>query len=126
MAIRAVRGAIQVNVDDPDVIVEATATLISEVIGRNALCAEDIISVLFTMTPDLTREFPAAAARRLGLIDVPLMCATEVDVPHALPRVIRLMAHIQTDRLRSEIRHIYLHGAALLRPDLASGDSDEN
>jgi len=118
--IRAVRGAVQVDRDDPDVILAETRALLTEVISRNRLTAEDIISVVFTMTPDLVSGFPAAAARDLGLTDVPLLCATEIDVPNALARVIRLLAHITTDQPRSAIEHVYLRGAARLRPDLAA------
>lgn len=118
--IRAVRGAVQIDRDDPEVILAETRELLVEVISRNGLTAEDIISVVFTMTPDLVSGFPAAAARELGLTDVPLLCATEIDVPNALARVIRLLAHISTDRPRSAVEHVYLRGAARLRPDLAA------
>jgi chorismate mutase len=120
MAVRAVRGAIQVGRDDPTAIADGTAELLAEVIGRNDVDAEDIISVVFTVTPDLTSGFPAAAARALGLTDVPLLCATEIGVPGALPRVVRLLAHVESDRPRPAIRHVYLGGAAALRPDLAA------
>ena len=118
-AVRAVRGATQVDEDDRDQILEATAELVSEVMTRNSLTTDDVISVIFTATPDLTAEFPALAARKLGFNEVPLLCASEIDVPHALPRVIRLMAHIETDRPRSEIQHVYLRGAVALRLDIA-------
>jgi chorismate mutase len=117
-AVRAVRGAIQVDRDDPEDIFTSTSTLLTEVIARNDLAAEDIISVVFTMTPDLASGFPATAARALGLSDVPLLCATEIGVRDAMQRVIRLLAHIQTDRARSAVEHVYLRGAARLRPDL--------
>lgn len=118
--VRAVRGAIQIDRDDPGVITEETRTLLAEVLRRNALSSDDIISIFFTVTPDLASGFPAAAARELGLTEVPLMCATEIGVPGALPRVIRLLAHIQTERARSAIEHVYLRGAENLRPDLVS------
>jgi chorismate mutase len=117
-AVRAVRGAIQVDRDDPEDIFTGTRTLLTEVIARNELSGEDIISVLFTMTPDLESGFPAAAARALGLTDVPLLCATEIGVRDAMQRVIRLLAHIQTDRAQSAVEHVYLRGAKRLRPDL--------
>jgi chorismate mutase len=120
MAVRAVRGAIQIDRDDPAAIAAATAELLDELTARNGLRAEDFISVVFTMTPDLASGFPAAAARERGLGDVPLLCATEVGVPGALPRVIRLLAHVATERPRAAIRHVYLRGAARLRPDLAA------
>ena len=119
MTVRAVRGAIQVDEDDRDAILEATAELVSAVITRNDLTTDDVISVLFTVTPDLTTEFPALAARKLGFHAVPLMCATEIPVKGAMPRVVRLMAHVETDRPRSEIQHVYLRGAAALRMDIA-------
>jgi chorismate mutase len=119
VAVRAVRGATQIEVDDRDQILEATTELVAEVMSRNDLVPDDVISVLFTATPDLSAEFPALAARKLGFHDVPLLCASEIDVPHALPRVIRLMAHIETDRPRSEIQHVYLRGAVALRLDIA-------
>ena len=120
MTVRAVRGAIQVDRDDPAVIVADTATLLSEVVRRNGLTKEDVISLVFTVTPDLASEFPATAARDLGLVDVPLLCATEIPVPGALERVVRLLAHFETDRPRSAVEHVYLRGAARLRPDLAA------
>jgi chorismate mutase len=119
VAVLAVRGAIQVDADDRDQILEGTAELVTEVMTRNALTTDDVISVIFTATPDLTAEFPALAARKLGFHDVPLLCASEIDVPHALPRVIRLMAHVQDDRPRSDIQHVYLRGATALRIDIA-------
>ncbi|MFC7328403.1 chorismate mutase [Marinactinospora rubrisoli] len=119
MAVRAVRGAIQVDADDRHLIMEATAELVSEVMQRNRLTTDDVISVLFTATPDLRAEFPALAARKLGFTDVPLMCAAEIAVPHGLPRVVRLMAHVETDRPRSELQHVYLRGAQALRLDIA-------
>ena len=119
MAVLAVRGAIQVDADDREQILTATAELVTEVMTRNALTTDDVISVIFTATPDLTAEFPALAARKLGFHAVPLLCASEIGVPHALPRVIRLMAHIETDRPRSDVQHVYLRGATALRVDIA-------
>jgi chorismate mutase len=117
--VRAVRGATQVDADDREQILEATAELVAEVLTRNELLVGDVISVLFTTTPDLTAEFPAVAARKIGFEDVPLLCASEIAVPGALPRVIRLMAYAETDRPRHLIRHVYLRGAAQLRQDIA-------
>jgi chorismate mutase len=119
VAVRAIRGATQVAADDRDQILEATTELVTEVMARNGLSTDDVISVLFTATPDLTAEFPALAARKLGFHEVPLLCASEIAVPHALPRVIRLMAHIETDRPRSDVQHVYLRGATALRLDIA-------
>jgi chorismate mutase len=117
--VRAIRGAIQVDANDRGAIIEATTELVSEMMGRNRLTTDDVISVLFTASPDLTAEFPALAARKLGFHDVPLICCTEIDVPGALPRVVRLMAHVETDRPRSDIQHVYLRGAVALRQDIA-------
>ncbi|MQA94940.1 MAG: chorismate mutase [Streptosporangiales bacterium] len=119
MAVQAIRGAVQVDADERELVLEATTELVNEVMTRNALDTDDVISVIFTATPDLTSEFPALAARKLGFTDVPLLCAAEIAVPGALPRVVRLMAHVETDRPRSEIQHVYLRGAQALRLDIA-------
>jgi chorismate mutase len=118
VAVRAIRGAIQIDSDDRDAILEGTTELVRAVFERNELDDEQLISILFTATPDLTAEFPAYAARLLGMTDVPLMCATEIAVPGAMPRVLRLLAHVETDRTRAEVQHPYLRGAANLRRDL--------
>jgi chorismate mutase len=118
VAVRAVRGAIQIDADDRDQILDAAAELIMTIFDRNALTADDLISVIFTLTPDLSAEFPAYAARQLGITDVPLLCATEIAVPGAMPRVLRLLAHIETERGRHDVHHVYLRGAAALRTDL--------
>jgi chorismate mutase len=88
------------------------------VLDRNGISPDDLVSVIFTATPDLRSDFPAYAARQIGITDVPLLCATEIDVPGAMPRVLRLLAHFETDLARGDIRHVYLHGAAALRTDL--------
>jgi chorismate mutase len=119
VAVRAVRGAVQVANDDRAEILEATTELVTEVMARNDLSTDDVISVLFTATTDLTSEFPALAARKLGFQEVPLLCASEISVPGAMPRVVRLMMHIETDKLRSQVQHVYLRGAAALRLDIA-------
>ncbi|MEV4067930.1 chorismate mutase [Nonomuraea dietziae] len=117
--VRAIRGAIQVEANDRDAIISGTTELVAAVMERNQLTTDDVISVLFTATPDLTAEFPALAARKLGFHEVPLICCTEIGVPGALPRVVRLMAHVETDRPRTEIQHVYLRGATVLRQDIA-------
>ncbi|GAA2771971.1 chorismate mutase [Nonomuraea dietziae] len=117
--VRAIRGAIQVEANDRDAIISGTTELVAAVMERNQLTTDDVISVLFTATPDLTAEFPALAARKLGFHEVPLICCTEIGVPGALPRVVRLMAHVETDRPRAEIQHVYLRGATVLRQDIA-------
>jgi chorismate mutase len=118
VAVRAVRGAIQIDSDDRPAILDGASALVVEVMSRNDIVAEDLISIVFTATPDLTAEFPAYAARQLGLVDVPLLCASEISVPGAMPRVLRLLAHIETTKARAELRHVYLGGAAALRTDL--------
>jgi chorismate mutase len=118
VAVRAIRGATQVETDTREEVLAGTTELVQAVMDRNEVAAEDLISIMFTATPDLTSEFPAYAARALGLTDVPLMCATEIAVHGAMPRVLRLLAHVETDRPRAEIRHVYLRGAAALRTDL--------
>jgi len=118
MSVRAIRGAIQIDADTREDVLEGSAELVTAVLERNRLSADDIISILFTATPDLTAEFPAYAARLLGLTDVPLMCASEIAVPGAMPRVLRLLAHVETELDRADVRHVYLRGAAALRTDL--------
>jgi chorismate mutase len=118
MAVRAIRGAIQIDGNDRDQILEGASELVREVLRRNELTNDDLISVVFTATPDLNAEFPAYAARLMGMTDVPLLCATEIAVPGAMPRVLRLMAHVETERSRAAIAHPYLRGAAALRRDL--------
>ena len=117
MRIRALRGAITVAENRADAILDATEELVREVMHRNAIDPDQMVSCLFTCTGDLDAEFPAVAARRLGLSSVPLMCAREMDVPGAMPRVIRLMLHCYADE-GSEARHVYLREAVSLREDL--------
>lgn len=119
MAVRAIRGAVQVEADERQAILEGTAELVTQVMGRNELTTDDVISVIFTATPDLRAEFPALAARSLGFQEVPLLCCTEIHVPGAMPRVVRLMMHVETGRTRSQVQHVYLRGAAALRLDIA-------
>ncbi len=118
MAVRAVRGAIQVDADEREAILDATTELLREVLSRNNITAEDLISVVFTATTDLRAEFPAYAARQMGINDVPLLCAQEIEVPGSMPRVLRLLAHVETPLSRHDLRHVYLRGAAQLRTDL--------
>jgi chorismate mutase len=119
VAVRAIRGATQLDVDEREHLLERSAELVTAVLEANELSPDDLISILFTVTPDLRSEFPAVAGRQIGLVDVPLICAREIDVPHALPRVVRLMVHTESPRSRDKIQHVYLHGAVSLRPDLA-------
>jgi chorismate mutase len=118
MAVRGLRGATTIEVDTESAILERTEELLSTIFERNALHKDQLISILFTATPDIHGSFPAAAARAYGLGDVPLMCAQEIDVTGATPRCIRVLMHLETDRSRSELHHIYLHEARSLRDDL--------
>jgi chorismate mutase len=119
LAVRAIRGAIQVAENDRAAILDGTSELVTEVMSRNKLARADVISVVFTATHDLTAEFPALAARKLGFQDVPLLCATEMNVPGSMPLVVRLMMHVETDQPRSAVQHVYLRGASALRLDIA-------
>ena len=115
MELRALRGAITVDRNEADAILDATEELVRELIERNGLSPERIVSCIFTCTDDLNAAFPAEAARRLGLSSVPLLCAREIGVPDSLPRVIRVLVHCYADE---EPRHVYLREAASLRKDL--------
>ena len=117
--LRGLRGATTVERDEPPLLHDATRELLAELLARNALTTEQVVSALFTVTPDLRSDFPARAAREAGWGDVPLLCTTEIDVPDALPRCIRVLLHVETTAERSALRHVYLRGAAGLRPDLA-------
>ena len=119
MALRAFRGATRLTADDPVEMTEAVEELVSTVLARNGLVVDDLVSMIFTATPDLVCMFPAAAARGLGLGDVPLICAQEIAVPGALARVVRVMVHAESPLSRQEISHVYLRGAEVLRQDLA-------
>ena len=118
MAVRAVRGATQLEVDDRELMLARVSEMVLDVMGANGLDVDDFISVIFTETSDLVSEFPAYAARQLGFGEVPLICARELEIEGSMPRVVRMMAHVETDLPRSEITHVYLHGAAALRSDL--------
>lgn len=118
MRVRAVRGAITVPVDDKESIISNTSSLLSEMMNKNSIAKEDLVSIIFTATPDLTSEFPAAAARSIGISDVPLLCATEIDVKGSIQRCIRVMMHAYTDLDYDRLRHVYLGDARQLRTDL--------
>lgn len=119
MVVRGVRGAVLLGADDSDEMTDAVIELLTEMMTRNAIANEDLISIVFTATPDLHCAFPAAAARAFGLEEVPLMCAQEIDVTGAPQRVIRILAHVNTERNRHDIVHVYLRGAEVLRQDIA-------
>ena len=121
MAVRGIRGAISVEADDPAQIREATRELMEEVLKRNEISDfDEIISAVFTTTNDLVSAFPAEAARHIGMTTVPLLCALEIPVPGSMPRCIRILLHVNSDRKPSEIEHVYLKEAAKLRPDMKS------
>ncbi|MBA2504840.1 MAG: chorismate mutase [Thermoleophilaceae bacterium] len=113
--LQALRGATTVEHNEKDAILDATEELVREVMSRNDLAPEDMVSCIFTCSPDLDADFPAVAARRLGLTSVPLLCAREIAVPDALPKVIRLLLHCY---LPKPGQHVYLHEAVKLRADL--------
>ena len=117
MRVRALRGAITVDRNDGDAILDATEKLMRAILEENSLEAGDLVSCIFTCTDDLDAEFPAVAARRMGLSAVPLLCAREIDVPGALPRVIRILVHCYADEA-SQPKHVYLREAVALRKDL--------
>ena len=118
MRLRAVRGATTVEEDTRDEIVSATVQLLQEMLRRNAVAREDLVSIIFTATDDLTAEFPATAARALGLGDVPLLCARELGIVHGMTRTIRVLMHFYGDQKRGDLHHVYLEGARSLRDDL--------
>ena len=117
-SVRAVRGATTVAADEPLLIREAVTELLEAILNDNDIVPNDIISAVFTATNDLVSEFPAHAARLYGWTDVPLLCAQELPVAGALTRCVRVLLHAETRRQRSEIRHVYLRDAVLLRSDL--------
>lgn len=120
MVVRGVRGAITVQHDDATLILDATERLLREVVARNEIVPDDIASALFTVTPDISAQFPAAAARRMGWHLVPMLNFTEIGVPGGLPLCIRVMLHINTAKAPTQIVHVYLEGAVVLRPDLGA------
>ena len=116
--VRGVRGAINVLENEAEEIYRATMELLEAMVAENGIDTEDIASILFTVTTDLNADFPAHAARDLGWQYVPLICATEISVPGSMPRVIRVLMHVNTCKSQKEIKHVYLRDAARLRKDL--------
>jgi len=115
---RALRGATTVEADTPEQITQRTNELLGEIMSRNGLVENDVISIIFTTTRDVTSMFPATAAREAGFGAVPLLCAAEIDVPGSMPLCVRALLHVSTTRPRHDLHHIYLHGAQSLRDDL--------
>ncbi len=119
-ALRALRGATTVDVDEEVHVHERVIALLETLCSRNGVDHDDIVSILFTATDDLHATFPATGARKMGLGDVPLICARELDVDGGTPRCIRVLVHLNTERTRAELHHVYLEGAVGLRDDLPS------
>ena len=117
-SVRAVRGATTVDHDTPEDIEELVVELLRQILERNGLDEDDIISILFTATDDIVSTFPATAARSMGLGAVPLICARELAIVGSVPHCIRVMLHVTTTRARDDIHHVYLEGAQGLRDDL--------
>src|SRR5579884_2437690 len=114
----ALRGAITLDADTRDEVSEKTQRLVKEMLARNDVNHDDLVSIVFTATDDLHSEFPATAARALGLGDVPLLCARELNIAHGMPRCIRVLMHFYGDHDRATLHHVYLEGARALRDDL--------
>jgi len=117
-AVRALRGATTVDADTVEQVTERVRALVQAMLERNGVAKDDLISILFTATDDIHSMFPATAARGIGLGDVPLICARELDVDGGMKRCIRVMMHLVTDRARDELHHVYLEGTRSLRDDL--------
>jgi len=117
MACRGVRGATTAEANTSEDILKATRQLLAVMVRQNGIREEDVASAIFTTTPDLDAEFPALAARQLGWFDVALMCHHELDVPGSLRRCVRILLHWNTDKPANQIVHVYIKGAAHLRPD---------
>jgi chorismate mutase len=117
-ALRALRGATTVDVDEKEHLFERVVALLGELFDRNDIDHDDVVSVIFTATDDIHSAFPAEAARKFGLGDVPLLCARELEIEGATPRCVRVLLHLNTTRSRAELHHVYLQGARGLRDDL--------
>ncbi|MFN2158146.1 MAG: chorismate mutase [Anaerolineae bacterium] len=117
---RGIRGATTVEVNEAEAILNATAELLEQIVAANDVCEEDVVSVIFTMTPDLDAVYPAVAARQLGWTHTALICTQEMAIAGSLPRCIRVLVHWNTDRPIDRVRHVYLREARTLRPDLVT------
>ncbi len=120
MLTRGVRGATTVEANTPEAILEATKELLAAMVQVNDIDVEQVASAFFTTTPDIDAEFPALAAREMGWTDVALLCGHEMNKPGSLPMCLRILLHVNTDKPQREIRHVYLRGARVLRPDIES------
>ncbi len=119
--VRGVRGAITVELNSADAIGEASRRLLSAIVDANRIELEQIASVIFSATKDLDAETPALGARQMGWTSIPLFCTQEMEVPDGLPRCLRVLVHVNTEKPQDEMRHVYLDGAVVLRPDIAEG-----
>ena len=117
--VKAIRGATQVAENSSAAINAATRELLSEMLRANKIEIPDVISIIFTVSPDLNAAFPASAAREIGFIETALLCAVEIDVPGALSKIVRILVHTNVREATAEISHIYLHGAKSLRTDIS-------
>ena len=125
MLIRGIRGATTVPTNSREEILAAARELLDEIELRNEIDRANVASIVFTTTPDLDAEFPAVAARDAGWTDVALECLHEMNVPGSLPRCLRILMHVNSDRAQAEITHVYLRDAAVLRPDLVTDQATE-
>lgn len=124
MATRGVRGAITVKKNEKDAIVFATEMLLEKIISVNKIKVEDIAAAIFSVTPDLTKEFPAIAAREMGWLYTPLMCTNEIDIEGSLKKCIRVLLIVNSEKSQDKMKHIYLDEAQKLRPDLSASNKD--
>lgn len=116
--VRAIRGATTLTGDSREQVIERTQELLREVFARNDLTEQDVVSIVFTATDDISSAFPAEAAREAGIEHVPLLCARELEVEGGIERCVRVLLHVYTDRAPADLRHPYLHEARQLRTDL--------
>jgi chorismate mutase len=118
MAVRGIRGAITIPEDNAAEVLQATTELLEEIIKQNDLQSQDMASIIFTVTADITSTFPAEAARYMGLNLVPLLCSQEIGVKGSIPLCIRVLVHMNTNRSQEKIKHVFLRDASKLREDL--------
>jgi len=120
MSVRGIRGATTVELNEKEEILNGTQDLLGQLLKKNQIKSEDIVSIFFSLTQDLNAEFPAIAARNLGLTDTPLLCLNEIAVPGSLAKCIRILIHVNSEKPQTEMTHLYLRRAEVLRPEFAS------
>ena len=125
MAVRGLRGAITIDKNEKDAIIFATEMLLEKMISVNKIKIDDVASIIFTVTQDITKEFPALAARELGWLYTPLICCVEMERDGGLKKCIRVLLHVNTEKKQNEMKHVYLGGAKALRPDLATSKKNK-